>query len=118
MFYGELNGNFLVASSDETGERYQVNRVETRWIVAFYFLISYLTLQVSWSESNKKARTGEIRLRLYDDEGYGAAKKAQRNNEELSKVKELTTISFYHKVRSQPTEISNRMNCLVLKSFK
>ena len=24
MFYGEVNGNFYAASSDETGEKYQV----------------------------------------------------------------------------------------------
>jgi hypothetical protein len=37
-------------------------------------------------------------VRLFDEEGYGAAKKAQRNNEDLSKVKELTTFFFTHKV--------------------
>lgn len=36
-------------------------------------------------------------MRIFDEEGFASAKKAQRNNEDLTKVKELKTISFYHK---------------------
>jgi len=49
------------------------------------------------AKATKKATTGQIKVRLFDEEGYGAAKKAQRNNEDLSKVKELTTFFFTHK---------------------
>ena len=64
----------MASSSDESGERYEI----------------------SWSEPNEKARSGEIRVRIFDEEGFGAYKKAQRTNGDLSKVKELKTVSFYH----------------------
>ncbi len=39
-------------------------------------------------------------MRLFDEDGFAALKKAQRNNEDLNKVKELRTVSVYHAVRN------------------
>ena len=36
-------------------------------------------------------------MRVFDEDGYAAVKKAQRNNEDSSKVKEIQTVSVYHK---------------------
>jgi translocon-associated protein subunit delta len=73
-FFAELNGKLLSSSSDESGEKYQIG----------------------WSESHKTARTGQIKLRVFDEDGFSALKKAQRNNEDVSKVKEIRVIDFYH----------------------
>ncbi len=66
----------MASSVDQSGERYQL----------------------SWTEENKNARSGHISVRLFDEDGFAALRKAQRNNEDLSKVKELRTFSFYHQV--------------------
>ena len=55
--------------------------------------------KLSWTEPHKTARAGEIKLRVFDEEGFSALKKAQRNNEELSKVKELYVLALHHPVR-------------------
>ncbi|RNA23011.1 Translocon-associated subunit delta [Brachionus plicatilis] len=72
-FYGEIDGKFLVSSADATGETYEI----------------------SWSEPIKKARSGEIKVRIFDEEGYGAFRKAQRSGD-FSKIKELHTVTLYH----------------------
>ena len=59
-----------------------------------------INYKIGWTEPVKTARSGEIRLRLFDEDGFAALKKAQRNNEDLSKVKELRTVSVYHAVRN------------------
>lgn len=51
--------------------------------------------EISWSEPIKKARSGEISVRIFDEEGYGAFRKAQRSGD-MSNVKELHTVKFYH----------------------
>uniref|UniRef100_C6FX27 Translocon-associated protein subunit delta n=1 Tax=Phlebotomus arabicus TaxID=578135 RepID=C6FX27_9DIPT len=51
--------------------------------------------QVSWNEEVKKARSGDYNVRLYDEEGYGAVRKAQRSGEE-SNVKPLATVVVRH----------------------
>lgn len=73
-FYGEVNGNFLTSSSDGSGETYEI----------------------SWSEPVEKARSGQITVRIFDEENYGAYRKAQRSNGDLNKVKVLETVSLYH----------------------
>ena len=52
---------------------------------------------MSWTDTHKKARTGDIKLKVYDEEGFSALKKAQRNNEDQGKVKEIQTLNVYHK---------------------
>ncbi|XP_046688100.1 translocon-associated protein subunit delta-like [Homalodisca vitripennis] len=48
--------------------------------------------QVSWTEDVKKAKSGDYSVNLYDEEGYGALRKAMRSGEDLSTVKPLVTI--------------------------
>ncbi|XP_050313869.1 translocon-associated protein subunit delta [Anthonomus grandis grandis] len=54
------------------------------------------TYQVSWSEENKLARRGEHLIRIFDEEGFGAVRKALRANEPSSSVKESFTVSVNH----------------------
>lgn len=75
-FYAEVNGKFIPSTCDETGRKYQI----------------------SWSENHKTASAGEIKLRIFDEDGFFNYKKAQRNNEDLSKIKEVHNISFEHQV--------------------
>lgn len=63
----------MASSSDATGETYEI----------------------SWTEPVKKARSGEIRVRIFDEEGYGSFRKSQRSGDS-SNVKELQTVTFYH----------------------
>jgi len=48
--------------------------------------------QVSWTEDVKKAKSGDYSVNLYDEEGYGALRKALRSGEDISTVKPLVTI--------------------------
>lgn len=48
--------------------------------------------QVSWTEDLKKAKSGDYSVNLYDEEGYGALRKAIRSGEDISTVKPLVTI--------------------------
>lgn len=48
--------------------------------------------QVSWTEDLKKARSGDYNINLYDEEGYGALRKALRSGEDATTVKPLVTI--------------------------
>lgn len=50
---------------------------------------------MSWSEDIKKARSGDHNVKLYDEEGYGAVRKAHRAGEE-NNVKPLATIVVRH----------------------
>jgi translocon-associated protein subunit delta len=52
--------------------------------------------QISWSEEIKKATSGNHEIRLYDEEGYGAVRKAQRSGESTKSVKPLTVFSVRH----------------------
>lgn len=48
--------------------------------------------EISWTEDVKGARTGNIPVKLYDENGYSALKKAFRNNEDVSSVPVFTEI--------------------------
>lgn len=48
--------------------------------------------QVSWTEDVKKAKSGDYNVNLYDEEGYGALRKALRSGEDTSAIKPLVTI--------------------------
>lgn len=52
--------------------------------------------QISWSEEIKKARSGNHQVRLFDDEGFGAVRKAQRSGENVESVKPLATFNVKH----------------------
>ena len=95
VFFAEVNGKLLPSSVDESGEKYQI----------------------SWTEENKLAKSGEVKLRLFDDEGYSALKKAQRNNEDLGKVKELRTVSFYHQGTYRGPYLQSELVVIILFAF-
>ena len=69
---------------------------------------------MSWTESHKKATSGETKLRVFDEEGFSALKKAQRNNEDLGKVKEIQTFSIYHPGSSQVSFVQSELLAVVL----
>ena len=52
--------------------------------------------QVSWSKPHKSAVTGTITLKIFNDEGLAAYRKAQRNNEGTDKVEALLKVEVNH----------------------
>lgn len=48
--------------------------------------------QVSWTEDIKKVHSGDYDVKLYDEEGYSAIRKAYRNAEDPSSVKPLAVV--------------------------
>ncbi|XP_045603376.1 translocon-associated protein subunit delta [Procambarus clarkii] len=52
--------------------------------------------QVSWVEDAATAASGERPIKLYDEQGYAALRKAQRGNEDTSTVQAIATINLYH----------------------
>ncbi|KAK4324842.1 hypothetical protein Pmani_004544 [Petrolisthes manimaculis] len=52
--------------------------------------------QVSWVEDVATAVSGERPIKLYDEQGYGALRKAQRGNEDTASVEPVATINLYH----------------------
>lgn len=56
----------------------------------------FICQQVSWSEEVKTSSKGEYKVRIFDEESYGQLRKAQRAGDNLSKVKELTSVVVKH----------------------
>jgi hypothetical protein len=54
--------------------------------------------QVTWTEQHANAASGTYKVHVYDEDGYVALRKAQRNNEDVSKVATLAIIDLYHPV--------------------
>lgn len=54
------------------------------------------TYQVSWSEDSKTARKGQHIIRIFDEDGYAAIRKALRGNEPISSVPEFFSVNVYH----------------------
>lgn len=56
--------------------------------------------QVSWAEEVNKASSGEKEIKVYDEEGYAALRKAQRKAEEtgsaVAPVEPITKLTVYH----------------------
>ncbi|KAK7086484.1 SWI/SNF and RSC complex subunit Ssr4, partial [Halocaridina rubra] len=52
--------------------------------------------QVSWVEDVATAGAGERPIKLYDEAGYAALRKAQRGNEDTASVQPIATINLYH----------------------
>merc|ERR1711973_1007172 len=52
--------------------------------------------QVSWVKDHKKAQTGSLLIKMYDDEGYTAYRKAQRSEGDISEVSPLFTVTLDH----------------------
>ncbi|XP_029465314.1 translocon-associated protein subunit delta [Rhinatrema bivittatum] len=53
--------------------------------------------QVSWSMEHKHARSGTYEVKFFDEESYSLLRKAQRNNEDVSVIKPLFTVSVDHR---------------------
>lgn len=49
-------------------------------------------LKVSWTNDIKKARSGDYDVKLFDDEGYSAIRKAIRNGEDPTSIKPLAVV--------------------------
>ncbi|XP_076262199.1 translocon-associated protein delta [Rhynchophorus ferrugineus] len=54
------------------------------------------TYQVSWTEESKLAYSGQRNIRIFDEDGYTAVRKALRNNEPASSVPEFFSVSVNH----------------------
>ncbi|XP_064472987.1 translocon-associated protein subunit delta-like [Ornithodoros turicata] len=52
--------------------------------------------QVSWTEELNKASSGEYLVRVYDEEGYAALRKAQRMGEDTKSVTPFFTLNINH----------------------
>ncbi|XP_065674580.1 translocon-associated protein subunit delta [Hydra vulgaris] len=52
--------------------------------------------QVSWSKPHKTAVVGTTSVRVFNDEGLSAYRKAERNNEGTDKVEALLKVEVYH----------------------
>jgi len=52
--------------------------------------------QVSWTEEPKKISSGTHTIKVYDEEGYAAVRKAQRSEEDSSEVPHLLVVEIYH----------------------
>ncbi|XP_038237373.1 translocon-associated protein subunit delta isoform X1 [Dermochelys coriacea] len=53
--------------------------------------------QVSWSMEHRNARSGTYEVKFFDEESYSALRKAQRNNEDVSAIRALFTVSVDHR---------------------
>jgi len=49
--------------------------------------------QISWTEEIKKGSSGNVVVRLFDEEGYANVRKAQRDGDKVSNVKSLIDIN-------------------------
>merc|ERR1711890_51865 len=52
--------------------------------------------QISWIKDHKKDQTGSISIKMIDDEGQAAYRKAQRNNDDVTEVAPLFTVQINH----------------------
>ncbi|XP_022910346.1 translocon-associated protein subunit delta [Onthophagus taurus] len=52
--------------------------------------------QVSWTEVNASAKRGDRNIRIFDEDGYTAVRKALRNGEEISGITELFGVTINH----------------------
>lgn len=57
-------------------------------------MASFHNLQVSWTEEIKKGTSGNVVVRLFDEEGYANLRKVQRDGGKVSNVKSLIDITI------------------------
>uniref|UniRef100_A0A8B9IXC5 Translocon-associated protein subunit delta n=1 Tax=Amazona collaria TaxID=241587 RepID=A0A8B9IXC5_9PSIT len=55
--------------------------------------------QVSWSLEHRSAQSGTYEVKFFDEESYSALRKAQRNNEDVSRIRPLFTVNVDHRVK-------------------
>ncbi|CAN8178900.1 unnamed protein product [Coccothraustes coccothraustes] len=53
--------------------------------------------QVSWSLEHRQAQSGTYEVKFFDEESYSALRKAQRNNEDVSRIRPLFTVNVEHR---------------------
>lgn len=51
---------------------------------------------MSWTEEQKKAHRGEYVIRLFDEEGFAAVRKAQRSGADITTISALADVSVSH----------------------
>lgn len=51
---------------------------------------------MSWTEETKRAYRGEYLVRLYDEEGFAAVRKAQRSGADVESIAPLAEVSVDH----------------------
>lgn len=52
--------------------------------------------QLSWTEELAVSRRGSNYVRLFDEEGFAALRKAQRSGGDIADVPALATVNVYH----------------------
>lgn len=57
---------------------------------------NFIYLKISWSEEIKTSVSGERQIRLFDEEGYAAVRKAQRSGEKTEKIVPLALLTVNH----------------------
>lgn len=72
--YAVVNGKVLQAAVSEETTKYQI----------------------SWQEEHKNAGSQTFNVEVFDEDGFAAYRKAQRNNEDVSKVKPLFLVDLRH----------------------
>ncbi|WP_411025510.1 hypothetical protein, partial [Salmonella sp. s55004] len=65
--------------------------------------------QVSWVEERKNAPAGQYDVKLFDEEGFSALRKAQRAKDDVTQVSPLTVVSFTHKGVSKGPFVSSEV---------
>ncbi|KAM8793718.1 translocon-associated protein subunit delta [Eudromia elegans] len=53
--------------------------------------------QVSWSLEHRLAQSGTYAVKFFDEESYSALRKAQRSNEDVSRIRPLFTVNVEHR---------------------
>lgn len=71
---------------------------------------------MSWTEEIKTSSSGEHKVRIFDEEGFAALRKAQRAGESLSSVKELATVAVKHPGVYKGSYINSEMLATALVS--
>ncbi|KAK3103160.1 hypothetical protein FSP39_016900 [Pinctada imbricata] len=73
--------------------------------------------QISFSDEHKKLPSGTYSIRLFDEEGYAALRKAQRSGENIDSVKPLSTISISHPILTGTNAAMSIGNIYLLSVF-
>lgn len=68
--YANVNGDIVQVARSKDGSKYQVG----------------------WSTEMKHAKTGDYKISLYDEDGYGAVKRVLERGDDVDSVKPMATI--------------------------
>jgi len=88
---------FSVACKDDVKGMNLFAEVETGVLVPVAMVPNSNTYQISWVKEHKKATTGTINVKVYDDEGYTNFRKQQRSEGgDVAEVAPLFTVTVEH----------------------